>query len=77
MVINPMLPQFNHLILLIEKTLFVLGSIIYFVFSVVIVKQTTMMSKNVSDILNSFLVIFAYLHLIFAIFLVILTLVVL
>jgi hypothetical protein len=72
-----MFPQINTYFLLLEKFAFVLGAFLYTIFALVIVKQTTMMSKNVSDKFNSILIIFSYLHLAFSIFLVFLTLVIL
>ncbi len=72
-----MFPQINTYILLIEKMSFVLGSILYLVFALVVIKQTTMMSKNVSDKFNGILITFAYIHAGFSIFLVFLTLTIL
>jgi hypothetical protein len=72
-----MFPQINNIILIAEKSFFVLGAIFYLVFALIIVKQTTMMSKNVSDKFNSILISFSYLHLLFSILLVFLTLVLL
>ncbi|MFZ2152644.1 MAG: DUF5657 family protein [Microgenomates group bacterium] len=67
----------NLYFLLAQKFSFVLGSIIYLVFALIVVKQTTMMSKNVIDKFNPVLISIAYLHLAFSIFLVFLTLVIL
>jgi len=67
----------NNYLLLITKFFFVLGAIIYFIFSIIIVRQTTTMTKNVSDGFNPILIAFSYLHLLFAAFLIILTLTVL
>jgi hypothetical protein len=72
-----MLPNFNLYLLLIQKSFFVLGAIMYFIFSLVVVKQTSMMSRNVKDKFNSVLITFSYIHLAFSIFLVFLTLVML
>jgi hypothetical protein len=71
-----MLPFTNYL-LLAFKFFFVLGAVLYFIFSIVIVKQTTTMSQNVSDKFNPFLIAFSYLHLLFAFSLIILTLIIL
>lgn len=72
-----MFPQINTYLLLVQKFSFVLGSILYLLFALIVVKQTTMMSKNVNDKFNSVLILFAYLHAGFAVFLVFLTLVIL
>lgn len=72
-----MLDQINQYLQIVEKASFVLGSILYLLFAIVVVKQVSTMSKNVYDKFNSTLIIFSYLHLAFAIFLVVLTLVIL
>ena len=69
-----MIPQLNLIMLLASKIFVILGAIIYFIFSVVIVKQVTSMSQNVYDKFNSILIIFSYLHLLFSILLIILAL---
>jgi len=66
--------QINDFMLLAGKFFTVLGTIIYFIFSVVIVKQVTSMSHNVYDKFNTILIIFSYLHLLFSILLIILAL---
>lgn len=71
------LGNFNHYLQLIEKILFVLGIILYFIFALIVVKQTTTMTKNVNDKFNTVLIIFSYLHLVFAGFLVLLTILIL
>ena len=68
---------FNYYLLLLGKTLFVFASVLYFVFALVIVKQVSMMTKNVADKFNFILLSFSYLHLLFSIFLILLTLIVL
>jgi hypothetical protein len=65
--------QLNDYFFLVVKALFVLGTLLYLVFAAVVVKQTTTMSKNVSDKFNPVLIAFAYLHFAFSVFLVILT----
>ena len=69
--------EFNHYLLLLGKSCFVIGSVVYLVFAVVVVKQVLMMTKNINDKFNSILIIFSYLHLAFSIFLILLTLVIL
>jgi len=71
------MPDFSFYILLFQKVVFVIGALIYLIFAIVIVRQVTTMTKNVNDSFNPFLIIFSYLHLIFAVFLVLLTLFVL
>ncbi|MDD4026565.1 MAG: hypothetical protein PHO75_00035 [Candidatus Shapirobacteria bacterium] len=51
------------------KGFFILSSILYLVFALIVVKQVTSMSKSVTDKFNPILVIFSYLHLGFSIFL--------
>ncbi|MBU3935249.1 hypothetical protein KJ909_01095 [Patescibacteria group bacterium] len=43
-----------------------LGSLIYSIFALVIVKQVKSMSKNVYDKFNRILIIFSYLHFVFS-----------
>jgi hypothetical protein len=52
------------------KGFFVLSSILYLVFALIVVKQVTSMSKSVTDKFNPILIIFSYLHLGFSIFLI-------
>lgn len=52
------------------KGFFILSSLIYFVFALIVVKQVTSMSKSVNDKFNPVLVIFSFLHLGFSIFLI-------
>ncbi|HEX8924017.1 MAG TPA: DUF5657 family protein [Patescibacteria group bacterium] len=73
----PNLENLNNFLQLAEKSFFVLGTIIYLIFATVVVKQTTTMTKNVNDKFNGILVAFSYIHLLFSVFLIILTLVIL
>ncbi len=66
-----------NILFLVQKTSFVLGSIIYLIFAIVVLKQTTMMSKNVNDKFNPILITIATLHLLAACFLVFLTITIL
>lgn len=70
-----MISDINNFLLLVEKIFAVLGALIYFVFSLVIVKQVTSMSSNVYDKFNSILIAFSYIHLAFSVFLIVLTLI--
>lgn len=69
--------DFNNYLLLVTKFFFVLGAILYFIFSIIIVRQTTTMTRNVSDDFNPILVAFSYIHLVFAAILALFTLLVL
>lgn len=60
----------NSYLMMAEKIFGVLGSIIYFIFALVIVKQVGTMSKNVKDKFNGVLITFSYFHLVAAIILV-------
>lgn len=71
-IINDWVPYF----LLAQKTFFVLCSIFYSIFALVVVKQVTSMSKNVTDKFNSILISFSFIHLIFAGLLIFLSLVI-
>jgi len=52
------------------KGFFILSSLIYLVFALIVVKQVTSMSKSVNDKFNPILVIFSYIHLAFSVFLI-------
>ncbi|OQA56146.1 MAG: hypothetical protein BWY41_01553 [Candidatus Atribacteria bacterium ADurb.Bin276] len=67
------MPDINSVFTLIFRIFFLLGSVFYVIFAVVVVRQVAMMSKNVYDKFNTILIIFSYLHLAFSIFLVLLT----
>ncbi len=69
--------QVNQYLHLIEKASFILGAIFYLIFAIVVVKQVGTMSKNVYDKFNPILITFSYVHLIFAGFLVFLTIAIL
>lgn len=58
-----------------QKVFFIACSIIFFIFSLLVVKQVTSMSKNIKDRFNSILVSFSYISLAFAIFLIFLVVV--
>lgn len=69
--------NFNNYLAIFEKVLGILGTIIYLIFSLVVVKQVGTMTKNVKDKFNGILIAFSYLHLIAAIILVFLAWIVL
>ena len=72
-----MINQINQYLQIVGQASFVLGSILYLIFAIIVVKQVSTMSKNVYDKFNYVLIIFSYLHLIFAAFLVLLTVLIL
>lgn len=72
-----MISQINTLMLLAGKLFVILGTILYLIFSIVIVKQVTAMSQNVYDKFNGILIAFSYLHLAFSIFLILLAIILL
>ena len=59
----------NNYFFLLIKVLFILFAFIYLIFSLIVVKQVTSMSKSVTDTFNPILVIFSYVHLAFSIIL--------
>lgn len=69
--------NFGNYLAIFERVLGVLGTIIYLIFSLVVVKQVGTMTKNVKDKFNSVLIAFSYLHLLAAIILVFLAWIVL
>ena len=64
-----MIPDFGGYLILLEKVFAFLGTGIYLVFAIVIVKQVSMMTKNVYDKFNGVIIFFSYVHLALAIFL--------
>ena len=69
------MPQINAIILLAGKFFTILGTLIYLVFSIVIVKQVNSMSHNIYDKFNAILIAFSYIHLLFSVLLIILAVV--
>ena len=67
----------NNFLTIVEKVIGVTGSIVYLVFAGVIVKQVTMMSKNINDKYNGLLIAISYIHLVVAIFLVLMVVMIL
>jgi hypothetical protein len=65
-----MFTEFGGLLHLLEKIFGVVGSIIYLIFALVMVKQVNTMSKNVKDKFNGILISISYLHLLISIVLV-------
>lgn len=53
------------------KIFFILCSLLYFIFALIVVKQVTSMSKSVKDKYNQILIIFSFIHLLFSLLLII------
>ncbi len=58
-----MLGALNNYLIIAEKICGILGTIIYFIFALVVVKQVGTMTKNVRDKFNPILISFSYAHL--------------
>ncbi len=52
------------------KIFFIIGSILNIIFSFIVVKQVTSMSKNINDKFNFVLIIFSYIYLVLSIILI-------
>jgi len=59
-----MLPSLNNFLVLLEKLFAIIGSIIYFIFALIVVKQAKNFSKNIQDVFNSVIVTASIVHLI-------------
>lgn len=70
-----MLPDFTGYLLLLERIFAGVGTGIYLIFAIVIVKQVSMMTKNVYDKFNGVVIVVSYVHLILAIFLMLMSIV--
>jgi len=64
-----MLPDFTNYFVILERIFAFLGTGLYLIFAIVIVKQVSMMTKNVYDKFNGIIIAFSYIHLVLAIFL--------
>lgn len=64
-----MLPDFSGYLYLLGKIFTFLGTGIYLIFAIIVVKQVAMMTKNVYDKFNNIVIIFSYIHLALALFL--------
>ena len=69
--------NFNNYFGIIEKIIAVSGSIIYFIYAIIVLKQVQSMSKKIFDVFNGFIKTIAFFHLLFAAFLIVLTILVL
>lgn len=72
-----MMGDLSNVFHFLEKFLGIAGSIIYLIFSLVVVKQVNTMSKNVKDKFNGILITISYIHLLGAIVLIFLALTIL
>lgn len=72
-----MLPQLDNILGLSLKLSFMLAAGLYLIFAFIVVKQVSMMTRNVYDKFNGVLKLFSWAHLAAAGFLVFLTLVIL
>ncbi len=64
-----MIPDLSIYLIILEKIFAFVGTGLYLIFAVVIVKQVSMMTKNVYDKFNAVVIVFSYIHLALAIFL--------
>jgi hypothetical protein len=69
--------MFDIYILLLEKVMAVVGTVVYAIFALVIVKQVMSMSKYVVDKFNNILIAFSFIHLFFALILIVVALILL
>lgn len=64
-----MMFDIGNALMAVEKVMAILGTMIYCIFALVIVKQVTTMSRHVKDKFNGILIAFSYLHLLFSLLL--------
>jgi len=70
-----MLPDLTSYFVILERIFAVVGMGLYLIFAVVIVKQVSMMTKNVYDKFNGIVIAVSYVHLALAIFLMLMSIV--
>jgi hypothetical protein len=70
-----MLPDVTGYLVILERIFAVVGMGLYLIFAIVIVKQVSMMTKNVYDKFNGLVIIVSYIHLALAIFLMLMSIV--
>ena len=70
-----MLPDFNSYLILLERIFAFVGTGLYLIFAVVIVKQVSMMTKNVYDKFNGVVIALSYIHLALAVFLMLMSII--
>ena len=64
-----MIPDFSGYLLILERIFAFVGTGLYLIFAIVVVKQVSMMTKNVKDKFNGVVIFFSYVHLALAVFL--------
>lgn len=69
--------QFQPYLFILEKYLAIFGTVIYFIFALIIVRQVISMSKHIQDKFNYVLIIFSWVHLAFSALLILITILIL
>ncbi len=70
-----MLPDLSGYFLILERIFAIIGTGLYLIFAIVIVKQVSMMSKNVYDKFNGVVIVVSYIHLALAVFLMLMSII--
>jgi hypothetical protein len=60
----------NFYLLPVIKIFFIILSLFYLIFSIIVVRQVITMSKSIKDKFNQYLTVFSLIHLVFAVILV-------
>ena len=66
------MPDFTNIFSISLKIFSLAGLSVYLIFALIVVKQVSVMASNVHDLYNSHLKLFSYLHLVFALLILIL-----
>ena len=61
--------------IILERIFAFVGTALYLIFAIVIVKQVSMMTKNVNDKFNGVVIVFSYIHLALAVFLMLMSII--
>lgn len=69
------LPDFSGYLIILERIFAFVGTGLYLIFAIVIVKQVSMMTKNVNDKFNGVVIFFSYIHLALAVFLMLMSII--
>ena len=70
-----MLPDITGYFIILERIFAIVGTGLYLIFAIVIVKQVSMMTKNVYDKFNWIVIVFSYIHLALSVFLLLMSIV--
>ena len=70
-----MLLDITGYFVILERIFAVVGMGLYLIFAIVIVKQVSMMTKNVYDKFNWMVIVFSYIHLALSVFLLLMSIV--